>query len=194
MACNIPCSSHAAQTDSTPVPRRSLCHILITCLRILRFRNAVQGDWNLPQPPFWIILYIAYSSFTLWMSALYFNNPCILEWPHHLFLISAFLHMLENPGNTQQWLNDPDTGPMLIQISRIYHAEKHAAKVSSASSSSSSAAASSSSSNPSSSSSSSSSSQQQQQQQASSSSSNQSWWWTAIIASVQPHYKHHPHV
>ena len=34
--------------------------------------------------------------------------------------------MLENPSNTQQWLNDPDTGPMLIQISRIYHAEKHA--------------------------------------------------------------------
>ena len=34
--------------------------------------------------------------------------------------------MLENPNNTQQWLNDPDTGPMLIQISRIYHAEKQA--------------------------------------------------------------------
>ncbi len=47
----------------------------------------------------------------------------------YLFILFvAFLHMLENPSNTQQWLSDPDTGPMLIQISRIYHAEKHAPK------------------------------------------------------------------
>lgn len=40
----------------------------------------------------------------------------------------AFLTILENPNSTQQWLSDPDTGPMLIQISRIYHAEKHIPK------------------------------------------------------------------
>ena len=32
--------------------------------------------------------------------------------------------MLDNPVNTQRWLNDPDTGAILIQISRIYHAER----------------------------------------------------------------------
>ncbi|XP_069119514.1 ubiquitin-associated domain-containing protein 1-like [Argopecten irradians] len=44
------------------------------------------------------------------------NNPrCLL----------AFLQMLESPFMTQQWLNDPETGPLLVQISRIYHSEKH---------------------------------------------------------------------
>ena len=36
--------------------------------------------------------------------------------------------MLENPSNTQQWLSDQDIGPMLLQISRIYHAERHTPK------------------------------------------------------------------
>lgn len=45
------------------------------------------------------------------------NNPrCLL----------AFLQMLDSPLATQQWLTDPDTGPLLVQVSRIYHAEKHA--------------------------------------------------------------------
>lgn len=45
------------------------------------------------------------------------NNPrCLL----------AFLQMLDSPLATQQWLSDPDTGPLLVQVSRIYHAEKHA--------------------------------------------------------------------
>ncbi|XP_005094980.1 ubiquitin-associated domain-containing protein 1 [Aplysia californica] len=36
----------------------------------------------------------------------------------------AFLQMLENPISASQWLNDPETGPLLMQISRIYHSEK----------------------------------------------------------------------
>ncbi|KAK6979770.1 ubiquitin-associated domain-containing protein 1 [Biomphalaria glabrata] len=36
----------------------------------------------------------------------------------------AFLQMLENPITASQWLNDPETGPLLMQISRIYHSEK----------------------------------------------------------------------
>ncbi|XP_050395048.1 ubiquitin-associated domain-containing protein 1 [Patella vulgata] len=44
------------------------------------------------------------------------NNPrCLL----------AFLQMLENPVAASQWLNDPETGPILMQISKIYHAEKN---------------------------------------------------------------------
>ncbi|XP_048245331.1 ubiquitin-associated domain-containing protein 1-like [Haliotis rufescens] len=44
------------------------------------------------------------------------NNPrCLL----------AFLQMLESPMSANQWLNDSETGPILIQISRIYHAEKN---------------------------------------------------------------------
>ncbi|BFZ20870.1 hypothetical protein BsWGS_23910 [Bradybaena similaris] len=43
------------------------------------------------------------------------NNPrCLL----------AFLQMLENPLSASQWLSDPETGPLLMQISRIYHSEK----------------------------------------------------------------------
>ncbi|KAK7094832.1 ubiquitin-associated domain-containing protein 1-like [Littorina saxatilis] len=39
------------------------------------------------------------------------NNPrCLL----------AFLQMLENPIAANQWLNDPETGPILMQVSRIY--------------------------------------------------------------------------
>ena len=32
--------------------------------------------------------------------------------------------MLENPVSVSQWLNDPEMGPLLMQISRIYHSEK----------------------------------------------------------------------
>jgi hypothetical protein len=34
--------------------------------------------------------------------------------------VAAFLQMLENPMAANQWLNDPDTGPILMQVSRIY--------------------------------------------------------------------------
>lgn len=37
----------------------------------------------------------------------------------------AMLQMLENPGCASRWLNDSDTAPILSQIFRIYHAEKH---------------------------------------------------------------------
>jgi len=34
--------------------------------------------------------------------------------------------MLENGANAMDWLKDPDVGPILLQISRIYTAEKSA--------------------------------------------------------------------
>ncbi|KAH3778114.1 ubiquitin-associated domain-containing protein 1-like [Dreissena polymorpha] len=44
------------------------------------------------------------------------NNPrCLL----------AFIQMLEHPHTANQWLSDPETAPLLVHISRIYHAEKH---------------------------------------------------------------------
>ncbi|KAK3586987.1 hypothetical protein CHS0354_026703 [Potamilus streckersoni] len=44
------------------------------------------------------------------------NNPrCLL----------AFIQMLEQPHTASQWLNDAETAPVLIQVSRIYHAEKN---------------------------------------------------------------------
>ena len=61
------------------------------------------------------------------------SNPVVQLGLNNPRSLLAFLHMLENPNNTQQWVNDPDTGPMLIQISRIYHAEKHAPKSSTSS-------------------------------------------------------------
>lgn len=47
------------------------------------------------------------------------NNPrCLL----------AFLLMLESPLTANQWLTDAETGPVLLQVSRIYHAEKNSNK------------------------------------------------------------------
>lgn len=44
------------------------------------------------------------------------NNPrCLL----------AFIQMLEHPHTANQWLSDAETAPLLVQVSRIYHAEKH---------------------------------------------------------------------
>ena len=43
-----------------------------------------------------------------------------------VILSAAFIHMLESPIMTHQWINDPETGPILVLISRIYHSEKHA--------------------------------------------------------------------
>nr|CAD7395829.1 unnamed protein product [Timema poppensis] len=45
------------------------------------------------------------------------NNPKILL---------AFLSMLENPSCANMWINDPDASPILSQIFKTYHAEKHA--------------------------------------------------------------------
>lgn len=33
---------------------------------------------------------------------------------------AAFEDMLENPLNSTQWMNDPETGPVVLQISRIF--------------------------------------------------------------------------
>lgn len=41
----------------------------------------------------------------------------------------ALLQMLENPGCASRWLNDSDTAPILSQIFRIYHAEKHSVQI-----------------------------------------------------------------
>jgi Kip1 ubiquitination-promoting complex protein 2 len=38
----------------------------------------------------------------------------------------SFLQLIEEPNSTGKWLNDPETSPVLSQIFRIYHAEKHA--------------------------------------------------------------------
>lgn len=35
-------------------------------------------------------------------------------------LPTAFEDMLENPLNSTQWMNDPDTGPVMLQISRLF--------------------------------------------------------------------------
>lgn len=44
------------------------------------------------------------------------NNPrCLL----------AFIQMLEHPLSASHWLSDAETGPVLVQVSRIYHAEKN---------------------------------------------------------------------
>ena len=38
---------------------------------------------------------------------------------------SAFIQMLEQPLSASHWLSDAETGPVLVQVSRIYHAEKN---------------------------------------------------------------------
>lgn len=48
------------------------------------------------------------------------NNPKVLY---------AFLHMLENPNCANQWLNDPDTAPILSQVFKIYHSEKFSLRI-----------------------------------------------------------------
>lgn len=40
--------------------------------------------------------------------------------PAALRLPTAFEDMLENPLNSTQWMNDPETGPVMLQISRIF--------------------------------------------------------------------------
>jgi Kip1 ubiquitination-promoting complex protein 2 len=52
------------------------------------------------------------------------NHVIQLSLTSHKTLI-ALLHILENPSSQQQWLRDSDLNPLLVQISRIYHAEKY---------------------------------------------------------------------
>lgn len=54
------------------------------------------------------------------------TNPAIqlsLTSPKMLY---AFLSMLENPNSANVWINDPDASPVLSQIFKTYHSEKHA--------------------------------------------------------------------
>lgn len=39
-------------------------------------------------------------------------------------LVLVMLKISENPSSITNYLNDPDIGNMLLQISRIYHAER----------------------------------------------------------------------
>ncbi|RWS02416.1 ubiquitin-associated domain-containing protein 1-like isoform X1 [Dinothrombium tinctorium] len=54
------------------------------------------------------------------------NNPTVqlgLVKPKIFF---AFLQLIEEPNSTARWLSDAETSPVLSQIFRIYHSEKHA--------------------------------------------------------------------
>ncbi|OXB76358.1 UNVERIFIED_CONTAM: hypothetical protein H355_006769 [Colinus virginianus] len=51
------------------------------------------------------------------------TNPKTLLGPitySSFLLLAAFEDMLENPLNSTQWMNDPETGPVMLQISRIF--------------------------------------------------------------------------
>ena len=52
-----------------------------------------------------------------------FRASCLYDFGC-FFSVLAFLHMLENGANTMDWLKDPDVGPILLQISRIYTTER----------------------------------------------------------------------
>jgi len=52
-------------------------------------------------------------------------NPVVQLGLSHSKTLLAFLHLVENPSSANHWLSDPDTAPLLSQIFRIYHAEKH---------------------------------------------------------------------
>ncbi|XP_049815855.1 ubiquitin-associated domain-containing protein 1 isoform X1 [Schistocerca nitens] len=52
-------------------------------------------------------------------------NPAIQLSLTNPKMLLAFLSMLENPSNTNVWINDPDAAPVLSQIFKTYHTEKH---------------------------------------------------------------------
>lgn len=39
--------------------------------------------------------------------------------------VTAFLSMVESPRSANMWFNDPDAAPVLSQIFKTYHAERH---------------------------------------------------------------------
>jgi hypothetical protein len=43
--------------------------------------------------------------------------------------VIAFLSMLESPWSANMWYNDPDAAPVLSQILKTYHAERHASQM-----------------------------------------------------------------
>lgn len=56
--------------------------------------------------------YLVLTAGCLWCC---FNPGVVLR-----FWLAAFEDMLENPLNSTQWMNDPETGPVMLQISRIF--------------------------------------------------------------------------
>ncbi|XP_045145285.1 ubiquitin-associated domain-containing protein 1 [Echinops telfairi] len=48
------------------------------------------------------------------------DNPVVQLGLTNPKTLLAFEDMLENPLNSTQWMNDPETGPVLLQISRIF--------------------------------------------------------------------------
>ncbi|XP_069668935.1 ubiquitin-associated domain-containing protein 1 isoform X2 [Periplaneta americana] len=54
------------------------------------------------------------------------SNPAIQLSLTSPKMLLAFLSMLENPSSANTWINDPDASPVLSQIFKTYHAEKHA--------------------------------------------------------------------
>uniref|UniRef100_A0A1B6FPC1 UBA domain-containing protein n=1 Tax=Cuerna arida TaxID=1464854 RepID=A0A1B6FPC1_9HEMI len=53
------------------------------------------------------------------------NNPAIQLGLHNPKIMLAFLSILENPTSANLWLNDVDTAPVLGQVFKTYHSEKH---------------------------------------------------------------------
>ncbi|GAB1607424.1 ubiquitin-associated domain-containing protein 1-like [Argonauta hians] len=56
------------------------------------------------------------------------SNPIIQVGLNNPRCLLAFILMLESPLTANQWLSDAETGPVLLQVSRIYHAEKNSNK------------------------------------------------------------------
>ncbi|XP_028666031.1 ubiquitin-associated domain-containing protein 1 [Erpetoichthys calabaricus] len=48
------------------------------------------------------------------------ENPVVQLGLTNPKILLAFEDMLENPLNSTQWMNDPETGPVMLQISRIF--------------------------------------------------------------------------
>lgn len=48
------------------------------------------------------------------------DSGCVKNLPYGFYFSAAFEDMLENPLNSTQWMNDPETGPVMLQISRIF--------------------------------------------------------------------------
>nr|KAF6280396.1 UBA domain containing 1 [Pipistrellus kuhlii] len=48
------------------------------------------------------------------------DNPVVQLGLTNPKTLLAFEDMLENPLNSTQWMNDPETGPVMLQISRIF--------------------------------------------------------------------------
>lgn len=48
------------------------------------------------------------------------DNPVVQLGLTNPKTLLAFEDMLENPLNSTQWMNDPETGPVMLQISRVF--------------------------------------------------------------------------